>query len=462
MSAPGSDSLGGGAAGRHCDSLAWGRLYVRAWERLRRHLTRWGELSPPQAARVVASVLPLSDGHRLLRRLAELGWLERDAHLPFDILDSPACPADLRQAPREFLSLALFGLPGQGRPDFKHRESTYQTLCAQILREANDAHRLAMVATRALSHPDVCRDPVLAAMVRGFVAEQESALRAVQRVEQGAEEPDSQLRNPFLATTHAEMPTRPQLLRAFASLRHEFEAHLAEYNEAAARYALEKMQDLTGQYPDHIDAAAVGRYAEQFADLQARCARFREQVEIVARRAAQAAQEGNTEEATWLMRRLRAIHALTPALLPTDRFEALRHQVKTCGKKAEHREALHDLIRRERDVADQIKRAGAAIYRFHQVAQTAAPGTDEYERAAAAYEAAVAEVRALDTEWLTGLLLELETYLEDLDDPEGRAVAQLDRFIGTVRNALTQLRRVIRALQQERGALNPDELEGGV
>src|SRR5690606_15337209 len=146
------------------------------------------------------------------------------------------------------------------------------------------------------------------------------------RVEQGAEEPDSQLRNPFLATTHAEMPTRPQLLRAFASLRHEFEAHLAEYNEAAARYALEKMQDLTGQYPDHIDAAAVGRYAEQFADLQARCAPFREQVEIVARRAAQAAQEGNTEEATWLMRRLRAIHALTPALLPTDRFEALRHQ----------------------------------------------------------------------------------------------------------------------------------------
>ncbi len=461
MSAPGSDSLGGGAAGRHCDSLAWGRLYVRAWERLRRHLTRWGELSPPQAARVVASVLPLSDGHRLLRRLAELGWLERDAHLPFDILDSPACPADLRQAPREFLSLALFGLPGQGRPDFKHRESTYQTLCAQILREANDAHRLAMVATRALSHPDVCRDPVLAAMVRGFVAEQESALRAVQRVEQGAEEPGSQLRNPFLATTHAEMPTRPQLLRAFASLRHEFEAHLAEYNEAAARYALEKMQDLTGQYPDHIDAAAVGRYAEQFADLQARCARFREQVEIVARRAAQAAQEGNTEEATWLMRRLRAIHALTPALLPTDRFEALRHQVKTCGKKAEHREALHDLIRRERDVADQIKRRAPPSIAF-----TRSPRRRRRNRRVRARRRSLCGRGrgggALDTEWLTGLLLELETYLEDLDDPEGRAVAQLDRFIGTVRNALTQLRRVIRALQQERGALNPDELEGGV
>lgn len=72
-----------------------------------------------------------------------------------------------------------------GRPDFKHRDASYQALCAQILRETTDLHTLAAAATRALSHPDVCQDPLLAGMVRSFIAEQEAALRvkvAVERV----------------------------------------------------------------------------------------------------------------------------------------------------------------------------------------------------------------------------------------------------------------------------------------
>ena len=431
----------------------WPQVVARAARRLASRMERARELTPPEVAQTVAAALPNGMGGWLLERLDALGWLASGARLPFDLLDLPACPPEFRGARREVVRLAVFGLPGEGRPDFKHREATYQTICAQIVREASDMAQLATVATRALGHPDVSRDPVLAAMVRSFVAERESALRTVKRVQHPDEAADNtQLRRPFEAARRTELPTRQQLLKAFLSLQREFEVHLAEYNEAAARYAMEKMTDLVRRFPVHIDQASVARHQKEFEDFLDRCALFRQQIEDVAKQAAEAARSGDQGSASWLLRRLRAIHALTPVLLPAERFEALREEIEQNSEKAEHREALRGLIARERDVADQIKKAGAAIYRFHKAAGTVPPGTDAYKRAEAAYRAAVDDVRNLDTEWLTGLLLELETYFEDLNDPEGRAQAQLDRFIGTVRSALTQLRREIRIVQQERAA----------
>ncbi len=337
------------------------------------------------------------------------------------------------------------------RPDFKHREATYQQLCAQVLREARDLPALAASAGRALSHPDVSRDPVLEAMLRSFVAEQQ-ALLAAQRPkspeEQAAE--TSKLEKPFEVRASCEAPTRAQIIKGLRELQHEFESHAAEYDESAAEYSLGKIRELGERYPVYVEATLVRRYEERFAQLTSHCALYRLQLEGVARQAVRAAAEGDAKTANWLFRRLRAIHALTPSLLPAFRFEQLRSEMERSESHHEHREALRGLIERERSVADTIKRAGAAIYRFHEVSRTTPPGSDEYARAEHAYRTAVNEVRALDTEWLTGLLLELESYLGDLEDPEQRAQAQLDRFIGTVRNALTKLRHEIRAIQDER------------
>jgi len=341
------------------------------------------------------------------------------------------------------------------RPEYRHRETTYQFLCAQILREARDLNQLSATATRALSHPDVCRDPVLAAMVRSFIAEQEAALRKAAGTRVETAEGQSHLYRPFEIAGGVEFPTRGQLVRAFVTLQREFETHLAQYNEAAARYALEKMEDLAARFPVHIDQGAVQSYRQQFDEFLRRCELYRQQIEEVARRAAEAASSGDSKTANWLLRRLRAIHALTPTLLSAERFEVLRQTIEQSGRKHEHREALRELVARERAVADRIKRIGAAIYRFHRACAKLTPNSDEYRRAETAYREAVAEVRSLDDNWLSGLLLELETYLEDLDDPRGRAEVQLDRFIGTVRTALSQLRKEVETIQQERQGRQP-------
>ena len=61
------------------------------------------------------------------------------------------------------------------RPDFKHRDAVYQTLCAQIVREATDLQSLAASAARALGHPDVSSDPMLG-WCCGFIVEREAYL----------------------------------------------------------------------------------------------------------------------------------------------------------------------------------------------------------------------------------------------------------------------------------------------
>ena len=436
---------------RSPDSLChWPRLRERAASAVAGRLRRQQSLTPPELAATVAGALPVSLGRWLLAALRSAGWLEPRARIPFDILEDSACPAELRGPMREVVRLAIFGLPGQGRPEFKHRDSAYQQICSQIVREASDLPTLSAAAGRALSHPDVCGDPGLAAMVRTFIAEREAALRTRHRVEHPEPEDDSQLRTAFEEIDSAEFPTRKQLLASFMRHQKDFEVHLAQYNEAAARYAVEKLRELARRFPVHIDGDVVTQHEEQFEEFSQRCTTMQKQIDDVTRQAVDAAREGDQKTASWLLKRLRAIHALTPVLLPQERFETLREQVLESGRAQEHREALREVIAREREVATQIKQAGGVIYRFHKVASQLPPESEQFKRAEAAYREAVDEVRKRDTEWLTGLLLELETYFEDLNDPAGKAQEQLDRFIGTVRSALNQLRLVIRAIQRER------------
>jgi hypothetical protein len=337
------------------------------------------------------------------------------------------------------------------RPDFKHREATYQTLCAQIVREATDLQSLAAAAGRVLGHPDACSDAALAAMLRGFIAQQEAALRqATLRAHPEQAQDKSQLKKPFEPFASTEFPTKAQLLKALVSLRQEFEVSLAEYNKDEAQQTLRQIEELARRFPIHVDAAAVQQCRNRFEGFVERCELYRRQAEEVGSRAIEAAKRGEPKVADWLLRRLRAIHALTPVLLSAEKYEEFREAIERVGQKHARREARAALIARERAVADRIKRAGAAIYRFHRATAELPCDSEEYQRAESAYRAAVKEVRGLDTDWLTGLLLDLETYLDDLHDPDGRTEMQLDRFVGTVRTALTQLRREIRAITAER------------
>ena len=121
----------------------------------------------------------------------------------------------------------------------------------------------------------------------------------------------------------------------------------------------------------------------------------------------------------------------------------------------EQYQAAQQIRQRKHDVIAQIRELAAVVHYFHEIAQRAPAGDPAYERAEATYREALETIRGLNTDWLTGLVLELETLLDDLDDPGGELHSQLDRFIANVRTALNRLCLEIRAHQQSRVPVPP-------
>jgi len=438
----------------------WARVGERAEARLRQRLARQGELGPTEVARTVTQALPDRLGGALLRGLERLGWLRPDAVIPFDILDGPRCPPELRGQPRELARLAVFGLPGQGLSHRdRHRQDMYQRLCAQIMSSAVDTTSLQTVATRTMNHPEVSADPVLASMLRSFIAQREDALRAERSSpaeQHNQHQHSSKLRSAFRGGAPCDFPSREELLATFGRLLREFDGYLAQFGEARAAAALDKMRELRQCFPIHIRAEDLQRCEEQYDRLLKRAGTYRRQIDELAARGTAAAQAGDEETAAWVVKRLHAIHTLLPTLLPAQRFEKLQASISRSSDEHETRQAARELIEQQRQVANKIRNLAGIINRFHQISAKLPPDDDVYQRAEANYRRAVEEIRGLDTDWLTGLVLELETLLDELADPTGERQNQLDQFIANVRTALNRLCLEIRA----RRAQKPPRPEG--
>jgi len=436
----------------------WRRLRKEAVAALRRRFASRGWLTPAAAAATVMAVLPKPLRRRFLRCFGKLGWLEPRAVVPFDVLERPDCPPLLRGPGRELARLALFGLPGQGVPyREKRRQDLYQQFCSEIMRTAVDTESLRGIAERALNHPEVQADTLLSGMLRSFIAQREAALRAERTT------PDEQylrtlhrskLRRAFEPAGRCDVPTREELLASFGRLLADFDRYLAQFEETRAGAVLEKMQELRRRYPVHIAALDLQRCEEQLDRLRKRAGTYRRQINQLAEQAADAAQRGDEKTAAWVVRRLEAINSLLPSLLPRDELERLREEITRRGRQRETEEAAQEFTARQQEVMARIKNLAGVVHRFYQLAQRLPPEHEAYKRAEQNYRRAVAEIRRLDTEWLTGLVLQLEALLEDLEDPDGRMQSQLDEFIAAVRTALNNLCLEIRAWQS-RGAPPP-------
>lgn len=341
----------------------------------------------------------------------------------------------------------------------KHRQDIYQQLCSEIMRSAVDTTSLQAIAGRALNHPDVNADPVLASMIRAFIAQREASLRAgvTPADKQSDLEHASKLRHGFDVPTRCEYPTREALLTAFGRLQRDFDAALAQFEEARAQVTLDRMRDLRDRFPVHIPAADLQRCEEQFDRLLRRTGQYQRQIKELAAQAAAAASSGDQKTAAWVMRRLQAINTLLPTLLPPRDLEKLQAEITKSGEDHETQETTRELMERQREVAAQIKNLAGVIHRFHEISLRLPPDDNAYRRAEANYRRAVEEIRGLDTNWLTSLVLQLEALIEDLDDPTGQMQNQLDRFIASVRSALNRLCLEIRARQRARSApRNPE------
>jgi hypothetical protein len=428
-------------------------LLTRACAALLTRLAVAPVLTPTQLAATVAATLPPRLGRWLLRRLAAHGWLRSAAIVPFDILDGPACPPEFRGPLHAVVRLAIFGPPGQGLPwRDKHRMDVYQQLCAEIMREAVDSYSLQAASQRALNHPDVCADALLSSMMRAFVAERAAALRDARTTptqEYDEVSHASKLTRGFMSRNLSDFPTRDEVLDNFSRLHREYDGYLAQFEETRAQRVLAKMRDLRQRFPVHVSAAELQTCEEQYDNLLKRAGVYRRQIEELAARGGLAAIQGDGKTASWVVRRLEAIHALLPVLLPATRLQTLRSDIERSGQKHETDEAVLALRRRKQDVVTKIKELAGIIHHYHETTARLPAEHNAVRRAELNYRHALDELRAMNTEWLTGLVLELETLLEDLDDTTGQAQTQLDMFIANVRTALNRLCLEVRAHQRK-------------
>jgi len=413
------------------------RLYARAAALLDRRLSTRKCLTPAEVTATVFSVLPPCPRRGFARWLRERGWL----HDPVDptvvrrVLDREVDP---RWVP--LLELAILGPPGQGRPaEARQREAAFQRLTAELMREAMDEKTLEVAANRALNSREAREDPVLAGMIRSFVAEQAAQLRA----ERQARETERNLALP--AWQHAQpqtprgAPGRDAILRDLNRLRHEFDEAVVHFDLPTAEHAARKIERMHQRYPDVVPVSAVGRCRVDLAKVRERQKVLREEIESLARCAVESAARGDHVRATQCLQRLSTIHATRPLLLPDDRFAQIRERILEASRRHEQREIARELLAREKAVIEEIRHLAAAIRRFHRVARSVPHDDPTYRQAEQAYREALRQIRSHDAEWLANLVLELDDLLEDLHDPTGRAQQHVDRFLRKVRKSLRQL-----------------------
>ncbi|MBU0617339.1 MAG: hypothetical protein KKI02_06465 [Planctomycetes bacterium] len=431
----------------------WPRLVERAADAVCRELRIRGGLFPREVAKIAAEALPPEVARWLIGRLEVLGWLDPQARVPFDILDSPGCPHDLRDGRREFVRIAVFGVPGEGvRSDAKRREAIFQQRCSEIMRETRNLESLSYAAARALGHPEVHTDPVLHAMLRAFISEREAEIRARAQVPGTAEDEEAEAHPAVKQAPEFRLPLRERVQGTLSKLRLELEGHLTNYNEAGARETLVRIRDLRKRYPGHVELEVVERCEEQLKRVGEKRDLFRKQLTELVEQAAEAVTHGDQKTAAWVLRRLSAIHKLLPAILPEDRLKELRQTVVQSEQRLERHEAARNLVAREQAVGAEIKRLGAIIHRYHRLSQRGPADHAVIRRAEEEYRGAVQEVRSHNDEWLADLMIELDCLLEDLHGPRNRAEAQVDKFVNNVRLALRSMQEEIEQIQRERAA----------
>jgi len=449
----------------HFGSQSPAGILARVRSALESRFAASGELTPRQVARTVIAALPDELGHWLSDWLRCGGFLEADARIPFDVLDSAAEGAGLRGLRREAARLALFGLGGQGIPaNAKRRETVYRRWCAEIVREMHDLQSLQRLASRALADPEVRQDAELFNMLSGFIAEREADARAREHDRVEDEQRAEQRAAPRAARRPADPASAPieerefhrslaeRVTQALSKLRVELEVHLSHYRVSGAREVLEKIRDYGERYPGYVNARVVERSADQVRRLIARRDEFREQLAQLRDQGAAAAKGGDQKTAAWVIRRLSAVHTLLPAVLPAQMFEELTSAITSSGESFEQQEMARELIERERKIRKDIQRLGAIVHRFHNAATRDSDDPELKRSIEAKYRDAVREVRAYDDEWLADLMIELDCLLQDLHDPSGKADEHVGRFVDNVRNALNHIRRDIRTIQKERSA----------
>jgi hypothetical protein len=200
-----------------------------------------------------------------------------------------------------------------------------------------------------------------------------------------------------------------------------------------------------------VPAAAVQPYEQQVAKPRTRLEEFKVQIPALVQQASAASRHGDEQAVAKLMRRLTAIHVTHPRLLDEAELENIRAQIVLAGEECADGLTTRKLVERERAVATEIKRTAAAVHEFHGVVCVVSDTSVEFRDAHAAYLRTLQEVRAHDTEWLAGFVLELAELLAEWSEPPLRAATRIDHFLESIRLGLKRIHAELGEIDTRRG-----------
>jgi hypothetical protein len=341
----------------------------------------------------------------------------------------------------------------------KERDAVFQHWRSVILRETRDLASLEQVGARALQDREVRTDATLESLIRAELAERRAEIARDRQGEESANrQPEAPARRGDYVgrrtTAPASRESRPEsrsvpappvppppapVQIAFDRLAQALRESLARGDEGEAGAVCEQMRAVQEESHGVIPAAAVERYEQQIAKLRARLEQFRVQIAELVQQAVAASRNGDEPAAAALLRRLSAIHVTYPHLLDDARLDEIRAALVHAG--GEHEDSLmaRKLIERQWAVDTEIKRIAAAVHEFHRVVCEVPDSSAEFRRAEAAYLRTLEEVRAHDTEWLAGFVLELADLLAEWSIPSRAAGKQIDHFLESIRVGLRRI-----------------------
>jgi hypothetical protein len=221
-------------------------------------------------------------------------------------------------------------------------------------------------------------------------------------------------------------------------------------DETETSAVLAKMRALQEQSPGVIPAAVIGEYEKRVEKLRAHIRQLTDAIALLVQQAVSASRDGSEQDLARSMRRLTAIHAAHPRLLDEPGLEDVRRDVANAAdERRQHQLTTKNLLERERAITAEIKTLAAAVRDFHRVACTVPDTSEEFRKAEATYLRAIQKVRTYDTEWFSGVVLELADLMAEWTVPPLEAEGQIDRFLDSISAGLDRIRAEMREIESE-------------
>ena len=326
--------------------------------------------------------------------------------------------------------------------DIKRREAAFEHLRAELLREGSNRNSFRTAKQRVMARPEVQRDPALRAMLEQVVAEREAYFK--QLPEHLAPHSLTDHRTPSSHLIHTGPDPASEARDTLKLLETQFREAVSHFHVVDARGALERMRAVWGRHPALKPDEQPARAQDELDRLLHRRNAFLKHVDEWSDKAVHAAGRGHEDHAARALTRLSSIHALHPDLLTDARFDEIRRRIEAAGDRREDQVLARKLLMRERAVAEEIKGLARVIHQFQKTAKADPHDGAEFAKAEAAYHEAVRALSAHDSDWLAGVILELVDLLGEFHSADTGPQEQVDRFVNSVRSALSHLRKEVR------------------